>query len=849
MLCCKKIFCVATQGLCFTIIITLLYANAYGIDNETKFNQLPMDRGKNIFAQNDINKFWFRNKGEHGNMSHVMVDSMPFTSAIEIKTNSAPPYSNYIRLSLDTPGKLKQNDLILVSFYARTTKPNKNGVGLIGFNLQRSSKPWTVYINWPLEIGMQWKRYYIPFSVSVRRGVGTEIIPPIPPGGDKLTFAAGEVRFGFKFGYQPQVIQLAGLKGINFGQSLPGEKLPYTQIKKTSDAIILSKELSDLKSQKKSWIPSILKSAKGRRKYLHDFSYAGYHFGEDSLPIHNTGWKRINVTEFGAIADDQIDDTYAIRKAIKQADSIKVPVVIEFPKGIFNIKEILILKRNNLIMRGAGSGVNGTVLKIMRPMKEMSEPKLISELKQEIRENDMRTDEGDFYSPFSWTGGVIWFDAPTEILAEPLTEITSVTQRGDHTVTVQSALFLYIGQVVQVRWYDLGGGDPIIPHIFNSEINSLPNGFRNKWPSAPQVWQNLTIQAIKGRKVTFKEPINHDIRNKWKPQIRKVGFVSEVGFDGFTIEFPSSVYAGRHREDGYNAIYINKALHSWVRDVKIVNCDSGIIVDNSKNITVKSVKIIGRGGHYSLMARNSDQVLFRDFEISTDTILYPSLNKNCRTTVFTHGKVDGAQLDQHNGMNHLNLWDNIEISGVLGNLWGHGGSVQDKPAHAAFNVSWNLRFNPQQNVPIRVNDVTNGPSTYFIGLTSNAPLMFKYGPNAYIEGSNQPNIATPSLYDYQLNRRIINKGPKVKPLANINPEGTNPLEVYFFCDIADSVESNIIAYQWKLGTMTKPNGALISSEKTFHCTFYPSKTYHVWLRVKEDRNWGDWGRVMINFKD
>lgn len=731
-------------------------------DNEQKFSQLAVQKGTLIFDWNDIGAFWFRNEGRHGKKLNVPVKAMPFTEALEIKTLSKPPHDHYLRLSLDTPIKLKQNDIVLLSFYARTTQSNTEGHGRMGVNLQRSSKPWTVHNHWPLTIEREWKRYYAPFTIQVKRGFGMEIIPPTPSGGDAKTFAIGEVRFGLKFGYAPQTVQIADLKAVNYGPDLPGEQLPYTPIKNSSDAVVLSKALAGHKASP-SWTPKVLDDLRTGRQYLPDFSYAGYHFGEDALPILDEGSRILNVTDYGAVPNDGNDDTAAVRQALARAEAINEPVIIQFPAGQLDITDILFIKRGHLTMRGAGSGNNGTILNFGRPLAQMQKPDQILEQEEEIRQNNMKTDQGDDYSPFSWLGGVLWIEPAEGRSDEFITNACGVLHRGGHTITVDSANDLYIGQVVQLQWHDCHGGDSILPHIFNCEAYDLADGFGESLLHAPQVWQNLTIERIDDNYITFKEPINHGIRAEWRHQIHKVSFIREVGVVGFKIQFPLTVYAGHHCEEGYNAVYMNRAMHSWICDVEIVNCDSGVIINHGKNITAQTIVISGRYGHYSLMARDSDQVLFRGFEISAGSLHNPSFNTYCRSSVYTHGKISNAQLDQHNGMNHQNLWDDLEVHGSLGGLWEHGGSASDAPTHGAFNVAWNLRFMPRLNTPVRANDILDGPSAYLIGLVSSAPLMFRYGPNAYLEGLNRLNIAVPSLYEYQLKKRTRNRALAASP--------------------------------------------------------------------------------------
>ncbi|MCI5123090.1 MAG: hypothetical protein D3925_01085 [Candidatus Electrothrix sp. AR5] len=190
-----------------------------------------------------------------------------------------------------------------------------------------------------------------------------------------------------------------------------------------------------------------------------------------------------------------------------------------------------------------------------------------------------------------------------------------------------------------------------------------------------------------------------------------------------------------------------------MKDVRITNSDSGIIIETSKNVTVQDVVIDGRGGHYALMTADSDQILFRDFQSYSRTCHDLSFNTAARTVVYTHGRVNAASFDQHNGMNHQNLMDDLDVFGEVRDLWVHGGSYSGRPTHGAFNTFWNLRFSPAGQVPVQGTSIEDGPNAYMIGLSSDAMLMFTYGPDAYTEGLGRRDLAVPSLYEYQLSRR------------------------------------------------------------------------------------------------
>ncbi len=699
-----------------------------------KFNNLPAD-GITILADHYDD---FSHSDYDGNAEYTVVPvvGQSFSEVLQVKIKSKPSSDYRVNMTLGTPTALKQDDVILVSFYARAMATS----GQTEFLFMRASEPWTNYVTWPLDIDTEWKKFYIPFSVEVWREMVKDPNTAKPPDGyDDKTFTPNEVRFRFSLGYHPQTLQFADMKVVNYGSDLDGSLLPYSCIDEGDESVLVIND-------GESCIPQLLADAESGARYLPDFSYAGYHFGNEPIPTGNNSATVLSVINYGASPNDASDDTVAIQNAISAAENKSGSVILEFPAGKFKLSEIIFLKRSNFIVRGAGNDSNGTILEILQPMKDMIKPPEILYMEQTST-----------HSPFSWTGGVVWIKNDDHVPAAKLATITGSSARGSHSVTVNNASILEAGKVLGLRYYQNNSSDSIQEHVFNCTNSDLPDGFGQALPptydGGSDAGQVVTIESIDGNQITFKEPLNHDIRAEWEGQLRDIGFVEEVGFEGFRIEFPKSIYQGHHSEEGYNGIYMHSAIHSWIKDVEITNSDSGIIVNNSKNITVTNIKITGRGGHYSLCVGNSDQVLFRDFVITARALHNPSFNTYNRTGVYTHGAIDFVQFDQHNGMNHQNLFDDLTLTGYVRKLWNHGGNSTRRPTHAAYNTSWNLQFHPDQHVPVHGTNIFDGPSAYMVGLTSSAALIFKYGPNLYQECIGK-ELTTPSLYEYQLNKRL-----------------------------------------------------------------------------------------------
>ena len=98
------------------------------------------------------------------------------------------------------------------------------------------------------------------------------------------------------------------------------------------------------------------------------FGYAGYHCGDAPIPEVKAVAK---VTDFGAKANDDIGDSDAIQAAIDATD--KGAVLI--PAGRYILDKPIIIKKSNVVLRGAGPGK--TILYVPRSLQELN-PKEIN---------------------------------------------------------------------------------------------------------------------------------------------------------------------------------------------------------------------------------------------------------------------------------------------------------------------------------------------------------------------------------------------------------------------------------------------------------------------------------------
>jgi hypothetical protein len=523
---------------------------------------------------------------------------------------------------------------------------------------------------------------------------------------------------------------------------------------------------------KKPWWPELLTEKESIDVYLPDFSFAGYYWGEKELPK----WPVIlNASDFGAIANDDQDDTGALKKAIQAANKKTGPVVLKLDPGKYILTDILYIDRSQFVLRGSGSGADGTIIYMPQPLNKLNTPPDMVELEEYLEVNNKRQREPDRgiderFSLYAWSGGYIWtrktgerakpYMSKYHVQPRELAVITS-GKRGTQTLEVENASKLSPGQLVRINWYNNDGeNSSLIKHMYdNGEVKVGSRHWES--PDMPLIKQEVTISKINGNTVRIKEKLMHDLRPEWYPNITEWNYISEVGIEHIRFEFPFEEYYAHHLEYGYNAIYMTNTAHSWVKDVSIHNGDSGFISDICANVTVEDVVVTGRTYHYAVQFGDCYDMLARNITVDCHVLHSLSFNTGARNCVFTGCTVTTIpSLDQHSGANHQNLFDNIKLTedNPDRTFFYMGGDGYWAPTHGAFSTFWNIQVNftfpKPENLPIPIQGVTNGPSARLVGITANYPMKIDYGPGVYMEGINRPGIAVSSLYDYQLKQRL-----------------------------------------------------------------------------------------------
>ncbi len=517
-----------------------------------------------------------------------------------------------------------------------------------------------------------------------------------------------------------------------------------------------------------------------RETFLPDFSYAGYRNGIDQLPT--ASGKVINVDDFGAKANDEADDTKAVISAIDAANDTSGPVIVRFGAGRYRITEVLKIERSNIVLQGQGSGPGGTTLWFPRPLNQVDKSTSLDELRKYIVDLDKRQREpernlDEYFSEYSWSGGFLWIQRPGTRAAAYLEEydpeidvLADVVsgKRGENTLRVSTPSELGVGEIIQVQWLNREGpGAGIIKSLYGSESNTA-GSHHWSFPERPLVRQTSRVTAIDGDTVTLADPLLHDVNETIPAQIASWEGLEEVGIEDLHLEFPNAPWFGHHMERGYNGIYFTSAYDSWARNLRITNADSGILSYNSANLTYRDILTDGeRRAHYGIHMGNVHNVLAENVRVSNPVLHSLTFNTQSTKCVYTNAEVFVTPiLDQHAGSNHQNLFDNVTLhtrataseDGPVAVVFDGSGAGYWQPGHGAFNTTWNLRVlingGAYADESVTILGIDEGPMARVVGLHGNRTFELDYRPAPYIESLNVALFAVPSLYDYQLRKRL-----------------------------------------------------------------------------------------------
>jgi hypothetical protein len=403
---------------------------------------------------------------------------------------------------------------------------------------------------------------------------------------------------------------------------------------------------------------------------LPDFSHAGYAQGERPIPTVPVA---VDVTDFGAVGDGEADDTHAFLEALAAVESGAVFV----PAGRYRITKVLRLEKSGVVLRGAGR--DQTVLFFPDPLFEIEGV------------GPQQSPHGPY--GWSWSGGVIWAEAPDRERAEEgrvLARVTAGADRGGSSVEVADASSIHPGDMVRVVQYESNGSLSLHAHA-GHPLNGRCLVDR---PGFKVVDWALRVEGVDGNRIEFGRPLRLDVKPEWNAEIRTYEpALREVGVEDLTIEFAETEYNGHHKEPGYNGVLFKGVYNGWVRDVAIVNFDSGVHFWYSRYTTGDGILLTGRAGHYGLNLGGCQDCLMTRFSIENISVHDLSTSNLGNGSVFSRGRGPLINFDHHRGAAYENLFTDIHVGKAwIGGrrVWQCSGTKTDHYT-AARETYWNIR--------------------------------------------------------------------------------------------------------------------------------------------------------------
>jgi len=405
-------------------------------------------------------------------------------------------------------------------------------------------------------------------------------------------------------------------------------------------------------------------TSSGRLPY---FAQAGYRGGVSipNLPV------TANVRDFGARGDGVTDDTAAILKAIEETGQGAVLL----PEGRYLISAPLRITKSNLVLRGEGP--DRTVLVVPKSREQLDIEQF-----------------GKSRKRYTFTGGFVEIVGVTK--APVNTRVVQNAVRGDRWLEVESAEQLAPGTWIRLlqrnekslgRWL----------HAGEQEISEDAYGRKYfvDWVAK--------VAEIDGTRVRLDRPLRFDVRLEWDPQVRNsTASVVDSGVEGVTFEFPGVPKKAHLYEEGFNAVYLNKVHHCWVKNIRVIDGDLGVMLARSRFCTVEQIDIQHRKrkgldefgfpgtGHHALwIAGFSQDNLIQDFRIDTMYHHDISVEGWANGNVIRRGWGQALNLDHHALAPYENLFTDLETDD-LSRIWLSSGRRDRIPHAAARNTVWNL---------------------------------------------------------------------------------------------------------------------------------------------------------------
>lgn len=494
--------------------------------------------------------------------------------------------------------------------------------------------------------------------------------------------------------------------------------------------------------------------------YLPDFSYAGYKNGEEAIP-------QIPVVK--TISPIQGDNTAHIQTAIDEvgrrtpdANGFRGALLLQ--AGKYNVSGTLYVKYSGVVIRGVGNGSstgNSTIIYATGNTPAQRNVMILGYPSQNTWNEIIQGSQKNIMDDIVPVGAYSF----------------SVTDASPYKVGDQ--IIIYHPCTAQwLQAIDYGG----VPAPQTGEADE-----RWKEGELPIVF-NRFITKIEGNKISVDAPVyytlNKSLSQSYIYKYNQNTILKEIGIENLRIDIESS--GGESENHAWTAIRFKSADYCWARDVVTKGFGfSGITTECTTRSTIENcsaidpVSVITGERRYNFNAGNHSQlILFKNCYADKGRHSYVSNGTSSVSGIVFLNCVSDSAYDvseSHRKWSQGILYDNhkeinLQRNFVLG-LYnrvdmgtGHGWS-------AVQSVLWNCDVTARGVIGLQKPPTSQN---YAIGCTAgditgkpvdNAGYVSDF-PVGFVESTNKPVEAIPSLYLAQLNDRL-------NPVSEIPPVSIN----------------------------------------------------------------------------
>lgn len=479
----------------------------------------------------------------------------------------------------------------------------------------------------------------------------------------------------------------------------------------------------------KAWRQFLVDTAAGNKTCIPDFSYSGYRHGES--PVPEIAGPVFKVTDYGAHPNAPASSAPAIQRAIDACEAAGGGVVL-FPKGIFIINDderakapALRVSGSRVVLRGAGSGADGTVL---------YSPAVIQ---PEDPEN-------------KWTG-----KAPL-VVGTPLG-----TPAKKATVKAPAAKGSFM--LLLEEGHRFQAGDRMVLKMSRRGTNAAsfvaPHPWESDWHTRIRINEIHEISSVEGNKVRLAEPLMIDVDAGGDWNVEGIRFLSEIGIENICFRGAWKGKFVHHRswrdDSGCRGLAMQGCENSWIRNCVFEDMNWPIAIWKSRQITVENVRFTGTPGHFGIMADGDYGVLALRVRDEAGHHHGPSVQGACSTVYHQCSWGAATSFDSHGGNPYATLHD-CNDGGLT--LRGVGGDPSNFPHHLHDLILWNLHVSKAPPWPLLFWSVgkEHYPKTFVQVLLEGvhgAPVNIPDQPRVSNEDPGEA-VLPHSLWLAQLKRRL-----------------------------------------------------------------------------------------------